>query len=153
MPIKLENQYNENYTGGGEYALVDGVTGSLHFRDGRWQGFLGKDVSAVVDLGEKTNVRKISIGFLQRSVSSIFFPSSVEFSISSDGSDFEKLNLIENDVPARLGEMMRKEFAVELKGKQARFVKILAKNIARCPEWHQNAGGKAWLFADEITIE
>ncbi|MEN8121858.1 MAG: hypothetical protein ABFS35_16025 [Bacteroidota bacterium] len=34
-----------------------------------------------------------------------------------------------------------------------RYVKVLAKNQNHCPDWHSSAGGKAWLFVDEIVIE
>ena len=29
----------------------------------------------------------------------------------------------------------------------------VAENRGRCPDWHPGAGEKAWIFADEITIE
>jgi hypothetical protein len=32
-------------------------------------------------------------------------------------------------------------------------VKIHAMNRGVCPPWHLGAGGKAWLFADEIVVE
>jgi len=25
--------------------------------------------------------------------------------------------------------------------------------VGVCPEWHKGAGGKAWLFVDEIFVE
>ncbi len=34
-----------------------------------------------------------------------------------------------------------------------RFIRVHAKNIKTCPQWHAGAGGKAWLFADEIMIQ
>jgi len=40
-----------------------------------------------------------------------------------------------------------KEF-VNLRG---RYLKIIAQNIGVCPEWHPGAGGKAWVFVDEIV--
>jgi len=46
-----------------------------------------------------------------------------------------------------------KEFELKVKPMQARYIKILAKNTQYCPEWHLGAGGKAWLFADEISVE
>ncbi|MGA2586453.1 MAG: hypothetical protein ABSF88_05470 [Candidatus Aminicenantales bacterium] len=27
------------------------------------------------------------------------------------------------------------------------------KSALRCPPWHKGAGGKAWLFIDEIVID
>ncbi|MFH0992637.1 MAG: hypothetical protein V1799_21785 [bacterium] len=42
-----------------------------------------------------------------------------------------------------------------LKGSGAnsrRHFRIRAKNIGVCPEGHPGAGGKAWLFLDEIVV-
>ena len=36
---------------------------------------------------------------------------------------------------------------------QARYVRVVAKNIGTIPDWHPGAGGKAWIFADEIIVE
>jgi hypothetical protein len=36
--------------------------------------------------------------------------------------------------------------------KTIRYVRVYAKNMAVCPDWHNGAGGKAWLFVDEIII-
>jgi hypothetical protein len=44
-------------------------------------------------------------------------------------------------------------FSGEASGTEARYIRILAKSIGSCPEWHVGAGEKAWLFADEIIIE
>jgi len=30
---------------------------------------------------------------------------------------------------------------------------MVAKNFGNCPEWHLGAGGKSWIFIDEITVE
>jgi hypothetical protein len=38
-------------------------------------------------------------------------------------------------------------------GRKARFVRVKARKIGLVPEWHNGAGGKACLFADEIIIE
>ena len=35
----------------------------------------------------------------------------------------------------------------------ARYVKMVAKSIGTCPEWHVGAGQKAWIFCDELVIE
>ena len=36
---------------------------------------------------------------------------------------------------------------------QSQYLKIKVKNIGICPGGHLGAGGKAWLFVDEIVIE
>ena len=36
---------------------------------------------------------------------------------------------------------------------QARYVRMVAKTIGLCPDWHVGAGEKAWIFCDEIVVE
>ncbi|MGQ1788237.1 hypothetical protein [Saccharicrinis sp. GN24d3] len=36
---------------------------------------------------------------------------------------------------------------------KARYIKIKAKSVGQCPDWHPGKGGKAWLFAEEIVIK
>ena len=43
-------------------------------------------------------------------------------------------------------------FDVTFDAMEARYVKIIAKNIKACPQWHPGAGGKAWIFVDEVLI-
>jgi len=36
---------------------------------------------------------------------------------------------------------------------KTRFIKLTALNLGNCPAWHQGAGNKSWLFADEIVVD
>ena len=58
---------------------------------------------------------------------------------------------VEKD-PGRKGALL-KEFCAELKNQKPRYVRVHAKNVGRCPEWHKGKGEKAWLFVDEISIQ
>ena len=43
-------------------------------------------------------------------------------------------------------------YKAELKDISARYIKIVGENIGVCPDWHEGAGGKAWLFTDEVIV-
>jgi len=43
--------------------------------------------------------------------------------------------------------------ALEVGKVEGRYVRLTARNIGRCPSWHPGAGGKAWIFVDEILVE
>jgi hexosaminidase len=60
---------------------------------------------------------------------------------------------VPNDVSPRLGEAVIKEFSARFEPRRARFVRVRARSLGNVPEWHYGAGGKAWLFADEIVVE
>jgi predicted alpha-1,2-mannosidase len=150
--LTLHAGYSPQYTGGGDSALVDGLRGGDDFRMGAWQGYEGVDLEAVVDLGETRTVSEVGIGTLQDAGSWIFFPTSVEVSLSADGRDYSPPVVVRNDIPQRTEGPVTKEFSAGMDRAEARYVRIVARSVGICPDWHRGAGGKAWLFADEILI-
>jgi hypothetical protein len=80
-------------------------------------------------------------------------PLQVEYSMSLDGQTFRILANIENDIEPDHEGAVISYFPVENMNQTARYVRIRAVNRRMCPEWHRGAGGKAWLFIDEIEIE
>lgn len=151
-PVKLKYAYNQKYAGGGILGLTDGITGSVNFRDGFWQGFEQDDLDAVIDLGKNMLVRKVIVRFLQHAGAWIFYPTSVKFAVSEDGENFQAIDTIENDFPTDHPDPVVKEFGTKFEPTKARYVKIIAKNIGVCPPKHPSAGGKAWVFIDEIVV-
>jgi len=141
------------YANGDGMRLVDGLTGSRDQGDGRWLGFEGTDLDAVVDLGGSKPVRSISLRGLQNINSWIFLPASVEFAVSPDGRTYETVAEIANDVSPRLAEAAVKEFAIRFEARPVRFVRVRARSLGAVPDWHFGKGGKAWIFADEIVVD
>ncbi|HOV10326.1 MAG TPA: GH92 family glycosyl hydrolase [Bacteroidales bacterium] len=150
--IKLLSKYSSQYTGGGDNALIDGIRGGDNFRLGEWQGYDSVDFEAIVDLGGKQIINKISTGFLQDIGSWIWMPVQVEFSVSDDGVDFVKVADIKNTVPINDYKCTIRELASDVKT-EGRYVKIKAYNFGTIPEWHLGAGYSGWIFVDEIMIE
>lgn len=151
--ITITNAYSSQYTAGGDIALLDFIRGGENFRTGAWQGYYGVDFEAVVDLGARQKIHEISTGFLQEQKSWIWMPRYVEIFISEDGENYERIARIENTVDEKAEGGLVKEFGINLLNKRARFIKVFAKSIEKCPEWHVGAGNKAWIFVDEIKIK
>jgi len=150
--VETDNPYSPKYDAGGEMGLVDGLRGGLSYLDGRWQGYEYQDFSATLDLGGETTLAEISVDFLQAAGAWIFLPQSVEFSISTDGTNYNNLQVIENTEPwNRKGDFI-KTFICSTEPVKARFIRVHAKNIGSCPDGHPGTGGKAWLFVDEIIV-
>ena len=49
--IKVESKWSSQYAAAGEVALIDGIRGAQDWRTGAWQGYVGTDVLATVELG------------------------------------------------------------------------------------------------------
>jgi alpha-L-fucosidase len=149
----LKSKFDPRYSGGGALALIDGVGGSLDFDDGKWQGYEGVDLEVVLDLGKVKHLSRIATRFLQDLNRWIFFPMAVEYSIATDDQNFNVLTTVENQIHDRDDQPKIQVFEVPVQHVSARFIRILARNIGICPVWHKGAGGKAWLFTDEILME
>jgi beta-galactosidase len=141
------------YTAGGAGALTDGFRGSRNFRDGCWQGFEGTDMDCVIDLGFVHTVSSVEPAFYQDVDSWIFLPELVEISISENGKDFTGTVSLSNPVSVKQTGAIIQSFRGNLGGGRARYIRVHAKNIGVCPPWHLGAGGKAWLFIDEIRVD
>jgi hypothetical protein len=150
--ISLNTTYANQYSAGGDLALIDFIRGPLNFRTGAWQGYEGVDLDAVIDLGNIQLISKIEIGFLQDIGAWIFLPQNVDFSVSTDGKNFQLISSNKNDISEKDSQVQIKNFKSTLATK-ARYIKVVAKNRGTCPDWHWGAGQKAWIFADEIVIE
>ena len=151
--VTVKNPYSDQYTAGGETALLNTLRGGANFRTGNWQGYYGVDLDAVIDLGKIHEVNKIGIGFLQDGNSWIFMPERVSFEVSADGKNFTSLGQIQNDIDERQTGGIVKDFELKNINKKIRFIHIVAKNKAVCPDWHRGAGEPAWIFVDEVWVE
>ncbi len=152
-PVTLATPVDPRYPGGGDGALTDGLRAGPDHRDPHWQGFEGPDLSATIDLGEVTTVRRVGSSYLQSTPVGIYLPTQVEVAVSQDGKRFRVVGTTANDVPVNTEGPMTKVFAEEVKPVKTRYVRVRAKSIATIPAGQRAAGRKAWLFVDEITVE
>jgi len=151
-PLALKYPY-EQYTGGGDAALVNMIHGTTAYDDGNWQGYHQNDLDAVVDLGEVVPIRRISSSYLEDIATWIFCPSAVEYSVSEDGGKYTEVGRFSAAAPKAARAARIREFSKPLAGVKARYVRVFARNVGICPGWHNGKGEKAWLFADEIIVE
>lgn len=152
VSISLAATYANQYNGGGDNALIDGIKGGNDFRAGAWQGYFNTNVDATINLGPNKRGSEVSIRFLQDQRSWIFFPKEVYIKVSEDGKTFKKL-------PAKTLAVTPSE-ATEIKAftfnipKTTQYIKIHATTLGDLPEWHLGYAhdGKSWVFIDEVSI-
>ncbi len=150
---KLSFPYSPNYTASGDNALLDGQKGTTDLHDGLWQGFQENDFEAIIDMGTLTKISFLSASFLQSMPSWIFFPEYVEFLASEDGINYRSIANIKNDAPQNDENTKLKDFKFVFENIHSRYIKVKAKKVNVCPDWHESAGSEAWLFIDEIIID
>lgn len=151
--VILKDRPSPRYSSHGVLSLVDGQRGRDDYRDDAWMGFEGDDLEATIDFSEMRNVNKITVRCLENEQSWIFLPVSVEFFISETGEHFRSVGrLLKREIDG-IAEKGINNITKEFEDMTTRFLRVKVKNIGNCPEGHPGAGGKAWLFVDEVIIE
>ena len=138
------------YYSGGDVGLIDNLRGKTNYSVGGWQGFLS-DCEVIIDLRENKSITTVGAGVLENIGAWIFFPKSMEVSVSTDGKTYKSFGTAtarsEKNEEARVLDL-------EVQGKaKARYVKIKINNYGLLPEWHISAGDQSWLFVDEVWVK
>jgi len=133
--------------------LMDEESGSTNFKDGSWQGWWGKDMQVMVDLGKEVSVSRVSAEFLQDQRSWILMPKEVSVELSGDGKNFWPVSNAVSSVMDKDETAQTARIGNSFKPVSARYIRITAYNYGKLPRWHLSAGSDAWIFCDEIFIE
>ncbi|MEZ4852971.1 discoidin domain-containing protein [Flavobacterium sp.] len=151
--VELKSKYNPQYHAGGPEGLLDGIYGNENWRKGEWQGYQSQDFEAVIDLQKETEISGISASFLQDTRAWILYPTQVEYYVSDDNINFTLAATVKNKVNANDYEVQTQKLTAEI-NKKGRYVKVIARNFGKLPEWHQGFlyNGDAFIFIDEIEI-
>ena len=150
--IQISSKYANQYAAAGDKTLIDQLRGGVNYRTGNWQGYR-ENLEVVIDLNKIQKIKSISLGCHQDIRSWIFYPKNVEYWSSLDGENYDYLGKISTETPENIEGSFHKDIQLEINGIKTRYVKIKAKNYGICPEWHLGAGGKTWIFVDEIIIK
>lgn len=148
----LRYKPSHRYPGGTGYALTDGYLASLEFTDESWMGFHGEDLEMLLDMEQVDEISSIEISFLSNQASWIFLPSEIEILYSNDLKHFNPLDLNKFSKSNKDLRIAKHTYSDSTKVK-ARYLKIIAHSVGKCPDWHPGKGENAWLFIDEIIIK
>lgn len=138
-PIRYNSKLYAGYMAGGGNALLDGYRGGLTYLDGRWQGYLN-ELDCVIDMEEMTDIRKVSIRFMQLIGPGVFQPGEVELLTSEDGENFVSRGTVPTVLSTTDPDLLFQEYVFEGSW-PVRYVRLKASNV-----------NNGFIFADEIVI-
>jgi hexosaminidase len=150
-PVTIIKPYSFKYPGTGDQAMTDGLTGTNSYKSG-WQGYEGSDMEFTVDLLQPTVISSVKLNFVKNPADWVLFPVEVQFSYSTDGKKWQKIETTRFDAGSPSGREI-KTASVSLKPTEVRFIKVVAISPKVLPEWHEYKGQPCWIFADELIVE
>ncbi len=140
------------YESMGAASMADGIFGERTFASG-WLGYEGEDMIMEIALEPSDEVSTISMNFLCDHVSWIFLPSEVIIEASENGTDFVTVASRKFETTGFDQDITPVHMEYEFSPVKASKLKITARSLKKCPEWHRGAGQPSWIFADEIVVE
>lgn len=155
LSIKLESKYANQYSAGGNDALIDGIRSTKNYRTGSWQGYWDQDLVATVDLGSQKTISSVKVNFLSDQGAWIFYPTEVQCFVSNDNKKFKAIPSQKINSAEKNSDLEIKTIEFKIPNTNYKYVKIVAKKLGALPEWHLGypMDGRSWIFVDEISIK
>ncbi len=155
MKVTLNHSYANEYSAGGNDALINGMRGTEDFRSGAWQGTQHEDLDALIDLGSSKAITTVEVNFLKDQRSWIFWPTLVEFELLDERKKVIATKTIQLPETGKVEESKIHNVVWNTSNANTRYVRMKAKNYGKLPKWHLGYpfDGTAWIFVDEITIQ
>ena len=150
-PVTLRQQPAEQYTYEGAVVLNDGNLGRGAYNSGRWLGFCGYPLDAVIDLEQPAEMQHVRFHALVNKGAWIYNPSQVKVLVSDDGETFREV--AQKEIPISTWADKDGIFAYELDFEPvtAKCVEVVVSGYD-LPEDHSGFGHPAWIFVDEIEV-
>jgi hypothetical protein len=147
----LMQKANESYLGKGASGLIDLKQGDItNYKEENWLGFRENNFEALINLSGKEKLEGITLSYGEKADSYIMPPEWVEIWIKEKN---QSLKLYKKVIPPQLEKMQSggiKAINLPLSGSQIVQVKLVAKPVAKLPNWHPGKGDKGWFFVDEV---
>ena len=141
---------SKKYAHGDDQELTNGIHGSNDFNT-QWVGWEGTDFNLIVDLGKSTRSSQTSLDAINVWHSWILYPKSISCSISIDGQHYRSVGYQSvSAIQQRTAGI--KHFKYQWHPTAVRYVRFQIKGTLQLPDWHTSAGGKSWVFLDEIVV-
>lgn len=151
-PITMLQPINKQYEFTGATVLVDGMTGNMNYKTGRWIAFYTNDLEAVIDLKEATEISSMTLHTCVEKGDWIFDTRGITVSVSDDNQTFKEV--ASEAYPAMKESDPNQIYTHELKFDpvKTRYVKVKALSEQSIPSWHGGKGNPGFLFVDEIVL-
>ena len=149
--VKYQTQPSSAYPGSGKRTLCDGVFGGWNNTDGRWQGFIGKGIDIVLDLGKQCTFTSVLGDFMQSTGPEIYLPYRIIVDISTNGIDWQGLYDAKYDELYCARQEDYQQMGWGDTKKQSRYDATVSARFIRVRALPGIKGG--WIFCSELFVQ
>lgn len=149
------NKPNTPYNYEMETILFDGERGDISELSRGWLGFSGSDLNVVFELSKAIELQQVEVRFAHVPDAWAFAPIAVQVFVSSDGENYSpaidaKLKYAPEEESMNKAQLVK--VVVDVNKADVKFVRLVARNMARIPAWHKARGLRPWIMVDEVQL-
>lgn len=151
--VSLRYPPNPKYKGLGAQTLVNQKIGDTDYNTNKWIGFKETDLECTLFFRQPTTLSSVSLSTLVNIGSYIMPAAAIEVWGGSHQNKMVLLRKIQPGQPTKTGTPeYRIGYTCTFPARTISVIKIVAKPVAKLPNWHPGKGERAWVFADEIFL-
>lgn len=132
--------------------LADAQKGDFNFRSGKWIGFKGIPMQAILYFDTARSVSVVSISNMIDIGNFIMPPEQLEVWAGSDPNHLKLIKKINPPQPTTDALGYMKGYDLNFAAVTARCMKIVMVPVNKLPPWHRGKGQNGWAFIDEIFL-
>lgn len=132
--------------------LADAQKGDLNFRSGKWIGFRGENMQAMIYFDTAKTVSSVTVSSVIDIGGYIMPPMQIEVWAGADEAHLKLIIKINPEQPAKEISGYLKGFELNFAATTAKCMKVTVMPVSKLPQWHRGKGDKGWAFVDEIFL-
>jgi uncharacterized membrane protein/mono/diheme cytochrome c family protein len=132
--------------------LKDSQKGDQNFGSGKWIGYRGIPMEALLYFDTIKTIASVTIGSLIDINGYIMPPQQVEVWAGSKPSQLHLVKKIKPAQPQKSEPGYMKGYELTFNPVKEKYLKVVVVPVKKLPEWHRGKGDKAWAFVDEIFL-
>ena len=132
--------------------LADAQKGETDFRSGKWIGFRGKSLEALLYFDTVHAISSVTVSNLIDIGGYIMPPQQVEVWAGNDAAHLRLVKKINPEQPAKVAASYMKGYEISFAAIKEKYVRLVVVPVSKLPVWHPGKGDKGWVFVDEIFL-
>ena len=132
--------------------LGDAEKGDLKSRSGKWIGFRGIPMEAILHFDTLHSISHVTVSSLIDIRGYIMPPRSIEIWAGNNPGHLRLLSKISPDQPAKEASAYMKGYELNFKPVKEKYLKVVVNPVSKLPSWHRGKGDRGWIFIDEFFV-
>ena len=149
--FSLAFEPNFKYKASGTTTLFDMEKADAANHGQKWLGFQDEPMVLEVDFANLKKAKEMTISLLYNESAHIFPPSKVSVQGLENGK-WVQLGMNIPEISPKAMSARSELLSLPLKNTNYEKLKITLTPLPHLPQWHPNAGSKAWVFVDEVIF-